>query len=284
MDYKTKSNVLKRSQVDILVSLLREYPIIGAVNLEGLPTPQLQTMREKLRGSVVLNMAKKNILKIAIDQVKAEKPGLEELSGHLKGMPALLFTKDNPFSLFKVLQKNKSSAPAKAGQEAPKEIVVPAGPTPFAPGPIIGELGSFRIKTGVENGKVAIQADAVVAKAGDVLSAALAGLLTRLGIEPMEVGLALTAVYDEGTVYTRSVLDVDETHIQAQADLFAIQAFNLAMNAGIFVKETVAPLLGKAATEARNLAMEANIITSDTVGDILAKAQAQATSLQVLQK
>jgi len=66
-------------------------------------------------------------------------------------MPALLFTKENPFKLYNKLQKSKSSAPAKAGQTAPSEIVVPKGPTPFAPGPIIGELGALGIKTAVEN-------------------------------------------------------------------------------------------------------------------------------------
>jgi large subunit ribosomal protein L10 len=42
--------------------------------------------------------------------------------------------------LYKILQKSKSSAPAKAGQTAPNDIYVKAGKTSFAPGPIIGEL------------------------------------------------------------------------------------------------------------------------------------------------
>ncbi|MFT4326052.1 MAG: 50S ribosomal protein L10, partial [Candidatus Woesearchaeota archaeon] len=259
MTYEAKANEGKISAVDELVALIKEYPIVGTVNVEGLPTPQLQNMRSNLRGTVVLRVAKGRLIKRAIEQAKADKAGIEILEENLKGMPALLFTKDNPFKLFKTLKKNKSSAPAKAGQVAPNDIVVQAGPTSFAPGPIIGELGAFGIKTGVAGGKLEIKQDAVVAKEGEVISAGLAGILSRLGIEPMEVGLDLTAVYDEGTVYTKSVLDVDEDQIRAHAELFAKEAFNLAFNANIFVTETVELLLTKAASDARALAIETNI-------------------------
>ena len=47
--------------------------------------------------------------------------------------------------------------------------MIPAGPTPFAPGPIIGELGMLKIKAGIEAGKVVIKEDAHVAKKGDVI-------------------------------------------------------------------------------------------------------------------
>jgi large subunit ribosomal protein L10 len=278
MSYETKSNDLKRKAVEDFKKLVSEYPIIAAVNMEGLPTPQLQAIRAKLRGTVVLRMAKRRLLKLAIES--SDKKDIKELLPFLKGMPALLFTKDNPFKLFKVLKQNKSNAPAKAGQIAPKDVLVSAGPTNFAPGPIIGELGAFKIKTGVEGGKLAIKEDVIVAKEGDVISSGLASVLTRLGIQPMEVGLDVVAVYDTGVIYTKSVLDVDENKIRSDAEIFAAQAFNLAMNAGIIVKETVEPLLIKAAAEARTLALEQNILTKETAEALVAKAAAQATSLQ----
>lgn len=276
MSYETKANDAKRKTVEEFQKLVSEYPIIGAVNMDGLPTPQLQAIRAKLRGTVVLKMAKRRLLKLALES----RPEVKDLIPHLKGMPALLFTKDNPFKLYKVLKQNKSGAPAKAGQTAPKDILVSAGPTNFAPGPIIGELGAFKIKTGVEGGKLAIKEDVIVAKEGETISAGLAAILTRLGIEPMEVGLDLVAVFDQGVIYTKSVLDVDESKLQSEAELFAVQAFNLAMNAGILVKETVEPLLAKAAREARTLAIEQNILTKETAEEIVAKAEAQANALQ----
>ena len=280
MVYDAKANGLRKQQVEEYVSLLKEYPIIGVVNMEGLPTPQLQAMRAKLRGGVVLKVGKGRLIKLALEEVKKDIPGIEVLEDHMKGMPALLFTKDNPFTLFKILKKNKSSAPAKGGQIAPKDVVVSAGPTNFLPGPIIGELGAFGIKTSVEGGKLAIQADTVVVKDGEEISADLAAILSRLSIEPMEVGLDLTAVYENGTIYTKSVLDVDEEKVMADMQLFASQAFNLAMNAGILVKETIEPLLTKAHSEAKSLALEIDYLTKETVGNVLAKAEAQAGALK----
>ncbi len=145
----------KKGTVKEFASLIRQYPIVAAVNMENLPAKQLQNMRAMLRAKgVVLLMTKRRLLNLAIAEAKKDKPGIEAILPHLKGMPALLFAKDNPFSLYKTLQKNKSSAPARAGQVAPKDIIVPAGATPFAPGPVIGELGQAGIKAGIEGGKV----------------------------------------------------------------------------------------------------------------------------------
>ena len=88
----------KKKTVDEFSKLISEYPIIASVDLENLPAPQLQNMRETLRDKVVLKMTKRRLLNIAIDKAKGKKPGLEKLKEKLRGMPALLFTKENPFS------------------------------------------------------------------------------------------------------------------------------------------------------------------------------------------
>jgi len=240
-------------------ALLMEYPIVAAVDVESLPARQLQIMREKLRDSCTIRMAKRRVMQKAIEHVTPKKEGIEQLSPHMKGMPALLFTKQNPFALFKTAKANKSKAAAKPGQTAPHDIVVPAGPTPFAPGPIIGELGSFGIKTGVENGKVAVKADSVVAKEGAVINAKLAGLLTRLGIQPMEVGLNISAVYENGQIMTRSVLDIDETVYLGNLRLAVAQGIALALEADILDADTRTLAVQRAAREAASIGMAASL-------------------------
>ncbi len=259
--------------------LLQEYPIVGAVNMQNLPAPQLQQMREQLRGTCVIRMTKRRLMNVAIDNIKEDKPGIEAISEHLKGMPALLFTKENPFTLFKILKKNKSPAPAKGGQEAPKDIKISAGPTPFAPGPIIGELGKFGLKTGVENGKVAIKEDKVVCKEGEEISQDLAALLTRLDIKPMEVGLAITAVYEEGDILTKDVLDIDEEAYLQDLQAAAAGAINLSINAAIPTPQTIEQLLTKAASNARNLSRESVYLTAETAQDIIVSAQSHVHAL-----
>ena len=86
----------KQGTVQEFVSLMEEYPIVGVVNMNNLPTKQLQNMRAQLRSTVVLRMTKRRLLKKAIDKVKAKKPGIEQLVPYMEGMPAMIFTKDNP--------------------------------------------------------------------------------------------------------------------------------------------------------------------------------------------
>ncbi|MBN1175521.1 50S ribosomal protein L10 [Candidatus Woesearchaeota archaeon] len=270
----------KKDTVSEFVELIDKYDYVGAVNMENLPAKTLYGMRTKLRDSVLIRMTKRRLITVALKNSKKE--GVDKLIPHLKGMPALLFTNESPFTLFKTLKKNKSTAAIKGGQVAPNDIVVPAGPTGFAPGPVIGELGSVGIRAGIDGGKVAIKADAVVAKEGDVVNAKLAALLTRLGIEPMEIGLDLTAVYENGEILTKAVLDIDEDAYINDIGTAASWAFNLAVNAAIPNAQSIEALLQKAFGESRNLAINEDILTDITVGDTLAKVYGQMMAVASL--
>ncbi|MBU2561124.1 MAG: 50S ribosomal protein L10 [Nanoarchaeota archaeon] len=272
----------KKKVVAEFVKLAKEYPIIGAVNMENLPTKQLQNMRARLRGKVVLKMSKRRLMKIALERASKDKPGIEKLLPYMKGMPALIFTKDNPFSLFKTLKKSKSKAPIRAGQKAPNDIIVPAGPTGFAPGPIIGQLGQAGIAAGIEGGKVVIKKDSLVAKEGTVIKPELAGILTRLGIEPMEIGLDLTATYEDGHIFTKDILSVDETEYINNVTKAYRWAINLAVEAGILTKETTTLMITKAFNDAKALAVSQDIYADAVMPLLLAKAHNQMLGLKKL--
>ena len=262
----------KKKVVEDFVHLMEKYPIVGAVNLENLPTRQLQTMRESLRKKVVLKVTKRRLMKFAIKKACGQKKGLEHLEKHLLGMPGLLFTSENPFSLYKTLQKSKSPAPAKAGQIAPNDIIIPAGPTNFAPGPIIGELSSIGVKTGVEGGKVAVKADSVVVFQGETIKPKVAEILGRLGINPMEMGLDLVAVYEHGVIYTKDVLAIDEVKFMSDLRNAARWAVNLGVYSGYPTKDTIKLMIQKSSLDAKALCIARSIMSKDTIGDLLAKA------------
>ena len=270
----------KKEVVSRLVNLISEYPIIGIVNMENLPAPQLQKMRAQLRNDFVITMTKIRLTKIAFQQAKSKKKNLEELEQFLTGEPALIFTRENPFRLSKTLQKSKSPAPAKAGQIAPRDIMVNKGATSFAPGPIIGELAIAGIKAGVEAGKVAIKEDSVVVKSGEKIKPKVAEILTRLGIQPMEVGLDLVAVYENGLVYKRDILSIDEKEYLSRLANASRWAFNLANFIAYPTKENIRLLVGKANNDAKALGIAQNIFDSGIVESLLAKAQQQMKSLK----
>ena len=243
----------KQKVVKEVKELAQKYNVIAAINLENLPTRQLQLMRASLRNTVAIKVTKRRLMKIALDELKAKVPGVEHLIPELKGMPGLLFTNDNPFTLYKKLEKSKSNAPAKAGQIAPKDIVVKAGATSFAPGPIIGELGAVGIKAGIDAGKVAIKQDSVVVKEGQVIKPNVAAILARLGVEPMEIGLNVTAVYEKGLIFKKDVLAVDEKQYIDNVTLASRWAINLAVEAGYASKDTILTLIQKAHLDAQGL-------------------------------
>ena len=129
----------KKDLVLKLIAQIKEYPIVGLVNMESLPAQQLQKMRAMLRNKdVQIVMTRKKLIVRALTE--SGNKNIAALTEKVKGMPALLFSKDNPFTLNAIIQKNKSEAPAKAGQILPNDVEVKAGPTNFAPGPIISEL------------------------------------------------------------------------------------------------------------------------------------------------
>jgi len=215
-----------------------------------------------------------------MEQLK-DRVGIEKLDEYIKiGMPALLFTKENPFALYKTLKKSKSKAAAKPGQTAPYDLVIPAGPTPFSPGPVISEFAQIGVKAGVEGGKVAIKQDAVVAKLGEPITSGVASMLARLGITPMEIGLNLLAVYEKGTVYPKSVLDIDETKFMQDLTNAIMSGLNLAVDVAYPTTDTTELLLQKAWREAKAVAIEGSILASGIVEDVLGNAERIAISMK----
>lgn len=269
----------KKKLVQGLIRDIKEYPIVGLVDLQYLPAQQLQTMRATLKGKgIKISMARKRLLQMAI--AESGKNNIQQLGEKIKGMPALLFCRDNPFALNTLIEKNKSEAYAKAGQAAPRDIVVKAGSTNFAPGPIISELASVGIKTKVEAGKLAIITNTTVAKEGQEISAKLAETLKRLDIKPMEVGLNLVAVWEDGFVFDAKHLHIDVNEYAGNFTLAAQWAFNLAVEAAYLTKETTEMLLQNAYRNAKAVGVEFAIMADETRGEILAKVEQQALSVK----
>lgn len=278
-NYKAKANPRNKEFATRIRNFSKKYSIVGVVDVEGLPAPQFQRIRASLKKNAEVLIVKKNLIELVLNDLEKEHPGVKGLIQKASGVVGLIFTNDNPFTMYKSVKKSKSSAPAKAGAIAPKDIIVPAGPTNFSPGPIIGELGALKIKAGIAGGKVEIKQDSVVAKEGDEITAELAGVLTRLGIEPMEVGLNIKAVYEAGTLYDRSVLDVDEDAILADLKNEVSRAAKLAYGLKYFTKENIWMFLAESANESLALGVEIAYPAVETIKQLVSKANAQGNTL-----
>jgi len=269
----------KKNELEDIKKLFQEHKVTGIINLEGLPTLMLQRIKFSLGNTISLKITKKRLMNLAFEELAKDNKNLEQLKEKLTGIPALLFTNEDPFILYKKLEKSKASAAAKPGQNAPNDLVIEAGETPFAPGPMIGELGMLGLKTEVKNGKIHIKDDKVLVKDGEEVSEQAAGLLSKMGIEPMKVGLNLLLTYEDGEILDKSVLNIDEEVYVNNITTAASESFALAVHLGILNSETIKPTIAKAQREAAAIADSLDILTSDNVGRILSKAESTASKL-----
>jgi large subunit ribosomal protein L10 len=249
----------KKEEVASLTKLLLDNPVVAIAEVSGIPAPQMQQMRVSLRGKVAVIGSKNSLLRIAIAEAAKSKPGLEQLAAKMHGQSVILATKQNPFKLFKSLKAGASMAPLKANQVAPADIFIPKGPTPFGPGPIVGELQKVGIPAKIEAGKVVISKDATPLKAGQAASAELAGMLAKLEIKPIELKIDLKAAYEAGTLFGPEALGVDETVIFGQLGLAVRTAQELSLQTGWITSQTADALLGRAYKQAIALVLEKNL-------------------------
>lgn len=265
----------KEAQVKEISDKVKSKPVVGVVTMRNLPTKQLQKMRSSLPAE--LFMAKKNLIVRGLEA--ANLTGLRE---HVGDQPALILTDENPFKLYKQLQDGRIAAPAKGGEISPMDILIEKGETPFPAGPVLGELKAVGIPCAIEKGKIAVTANKVVVKKGEMINAKLASMLTRLGIEPMEIGLDLLAASENGEVFLRDLLDIDEDAYMANIQSAFLRAFQLSIGVAYPTKSNIEMLLQKAFTSSKAVSLEAGIVTKATIGGLLAKANAQAVSLSAM--
>jgi len=269
----------KKDLVNELAQELIDKPIVAVVDVHGIGGQQIQSMRAGLRKHATLKMTKNNLALLALDIAAKEKPALNDLKSEIYGQCALIATDLNPFMLFKQLEATKAPAPAKAGEIAPFDIIVPKGPTPFGPGPIIGDLQKLGLPAAIEAGKIAVKKDTTLVKAGEPVPANVAAMLPKLEILLMIVGLDLRAAYEKGLIYHRDVLDIPDNYY---SDMFATAVFNaraLGVSIAFPTEETIVPLIAKAFREALGLSISAAIPTRDNIEMLLSKADRQMLAL-----
>jgi large subunit ribosomal protein L10 len=269
----------KHGEVAEITSLLTHHKIIGIVDIGGIPAPQLQQMRGGIRAKAQIRSAKNTLILKALDQAEKDVKGISVLKDEVHGQAAVIATDINPFALFREIKATRTNAPAKGGEIATHDIEVLAGDTPFKPGPIVGELQKVGIPAAISEGKVIIKSDKILVEAGQKISNDLAQMLSRIDIFPIELGLNLHAVFENGSIYRPDVLDIDIDRFIGQLRTASFTALTLSMEAGWVNTHTIRPLLTKAYRSAYTLAMEKNIYTKETTPLLLAKAHASMLSV-----
>ena len=265
----------KRVMYQELQDLPAKYNVIALSKMTKVRATQLMSIRKKFRNEIKIRIIKNKVAIRAFEKAKGVA-GIESLSKQLEGQCALMFTNVSPFKLNLIFSQNKVFLAAKGGDIATKDIVVPAGNTGIAPGPVLSEFKVANVQTKIDQGTIWVNKDTVVAKPGDVISVALASLLSKLNVKPIEAGIALNFAVAEGLIFKEQDLRINLEEYRDELVRSFQQALSLATEAGYMTPETVKPLLSKAHQQAMSLAAEAGYVTPETADIVLPRAQARA--------
>ncbi len=267
----------KETLVDELAEKMDDSHVVGVLDMHSLPARQLQEIKKELVGEAQIQMTRKTLIHLALEQ--SDQEDITGLKDNKAIQPALIFSDQNPFKLYKTIQEKKTSAPASGGEIAPNDIILEEGGTGLDPGPMLGRLQELGAQTAVEDGEITITDGSVAIEAGEVIDNNTAEILNNLGMEPLEVGLDLKLVYEDGEVFDKDVLAIDADDYRDDLKAAASGAFNLAVNAGIINEQTALPLLQERASKAHNLAVNASVVNEDTIEPLLSKAAGDAQGL-----
>lgn len=270
----------KHGEVKEITDLLLSNKVIAIVDIGGIPAAQMQQMRKNLRSVATIRSAKNTLIVKAIDEAEKKVKGLSGLKDAVAGQAAIIVTNANPFKLFAQIKATRTMAPARGGETAAQDIMVKEGDTPFKPGPIVGELQKVGVPAAIQEGKVVIKSDKLLVPQGQKIPAEVAQALTRLEIYPIEIGMSLHAVFEDGNIFKPEILDVSVDEFVGRMRQASSNAFNLAIEVGWTNQQTIKPLIMKAYLDALALATERGIVNKETVKNLLLKAHANMLALK----
>merc|ERR1719515_137289 len=160
-------------------------------------------------------MGKNTMMRKAIRGHLDSNPALEKVLPHIVDNIGFVFTKGDLVEVRDKLLSNKKPAAAKAGAMAPIDVFVPAMNTGLGP-----EKTSFfqalQIATKITRGTIEILNEVHIIKKDEKVGASEATLLGMLNIHPFAYGLQILQVYDGGSIFHPSVLDITDEDIRAK--------------------------------------------------------------------
>lgn len=205
----------KASYFTKLIELFEEYPRCFVVGVDNVGSKQMQQIRVSLRGHAIVLNGKNTMIRKALRGNLEANPALEKLLPHIKENIGFVFTKEDLADIRSLLVSNKVAAPAKAGALAPVDVKIPAQNTGLGP-----EKTSFfqalQIPTKIAKGTIEILTEVHLVKQFDKVGASEATLLNMLKIAPFSYGLVVRQVYDNGSIYDPSILDITPDILRAK--------------------------------------------------------------------
>ena len=193
-----------------LKKFLAEFKKILIVEVDNVGSKQIQNIRLMLRGRAEVLMGKNTMMRRCI--LQTENEAWMKLLPYIKGNVGFVFTNEDLGPLRKEIEAVQVAAPARVGAVALDDVVIPAGPTGMD-----AQKTSFfqalNISTKIARGCIEILTDVHLLKKDTRVGPSEAALLNMLGMSPFSYGLKAVQIYDDGSIYAATVLDITDEQI-----------------------------------------------------------------------
>jgi large subunit ribosomal protein LP0 len=221
----------KRRIINALYEAFAKYRQVLIVKLDNVSSNQIQqarvTLRQQKKGIMIVG--KNTVVNKAIAlSVKApkegdksfeirkdwfnENPNLEKLVPLLAGKVGLIFSDSPVFEIKPIIEGNRKPAAAKVGMVAPIDVSIPPGPTGMDPSQI-GFFHALNMSTKINKGQIEITKDFKVCTANKKVGNSESVLLQKLNIKPFTYGMEIYRVYDDGTILTPEIFNMNPADI-----------------------------------------------------------------------
>ena len=104
-NYKSKVATWKKNMVATLAKEISSSKTVAVLNMENLPSRELQKIRKNVSDKINLRMTRKTLLRLALTE--SGRKSASKLIKHIdEGMPALLLSELDSFELWQLLKEN----------------------------------------------------------------------------------------------------------------------------------------------------------------------------------
>merc|ERR1712195_122874 len=175
------------------------------VNVDNVTSKQICIMRKQFREiDAVMCMGKNTLMRKAIKEMQdadieenKSRPHLNIIRDALVLNTGCIFTNGDLSVISKILDSQVRGAPAKVGSLAPKDVIVPAGPTGMDPKQT-GFFQALNIQTKIVKAQIEIINPVTVIILGDKVTPSQTALLDKLKIMPFEYKMNIRSFMEGG--------------------------------------------------------------------------------------
>lgn len=194
--------------------ILSTYSKVFVVGVTNVGSQQMNATRKAMRGRAEILMGKKTLMRRVLSDFLESNPGhyYKDLEPLISGNVGFVFTNDDLPKIRDFILANRVPAPARVGAIAPLDVVVKAGPTGCDPGQT-NFFQVLQIPTKIVKGQIEITSDVNLIKMGDKVGSSEATLLSKLNIRPFSYGLTIETIFDQGSIFSVAVLDIDTAYL-----------------------------------------------------------------------